>query len=92
MLPRGVTTALTVLIGLVWAGNVVVGFVNPSLRDPMINAIFAIVVGAIYALGSNRDSRLGEARRKLADAIAGEDKESRDDDTDAGRPDTREAP
>lgn len=56
MLPRGVTVGLTVLISLVWAGNVIVGFTNPALRDPMINAIFAIVVGSLYALGRKGDT------------------------------------
>lgn len=55
MLPRGVTVGLTVLISLVWAGNVIIGFLNPALRDPMINAIFAIVVGSLYALGRKDD-------------------------------------
>lgn len=74
MLPRGLTIALTVLISLVWAANVVVGFLNPNLRDPTINAIFAIVVGAIYALGRKGDSNGMSARKRLAQIIAGDEK------------------
>lgn len=56
MLPRPLTIALTVLISVVWAANVVIGFVDPSRSDPYINAIFAIVTGAVYALGRKQDS------------------------------------
>lgn len=81
MLPRGVTVGLTVLISLVWAGNVVVGFVDPASRDPFVNAIFAVVVGAIYALGRNDSTALRDARRRLGEAIAGSgpDEEESDD-------------
>lgn len=68
MLPRGVTVGLTVLISLVWAGNVIVGFLNPALRDPMINAIFAIVVGSLYALG-RKDSGAAGPLDRVKDAL-----------------------
>ncbi|WP_394621310.1 hypothetical protein JNUCC0626_20095 [Lentzea sp. JNUCC 0626] len=77
MLPRGLTNALTVLISLVWAGNVIVGFFRPELRDPLVNGIFAVVVGAIYALGRNDSggNALSTVRRRIAAAIAGDDPE-----------------
>lgn len=71
VLPRGVTVALTALISLVWAANVVVGFVIPESRDPMINAIFAVVVGAVYALGRPVGQTARDARQRLAEIIAG---------------------
>lgn len=51
MLPRPLVAALTILIALAWTANVAVGFVYPDRHDPGLNAIFAIVVGAVYALG-----------------------------------------
>lgn len=50
MLPQPLVTALTILISLVWTTNVVVGFLAPERHDASLNAIFAVVVGGIYAL------------------------------------------
>lgn len=70
MLPQKLTNVLTILISLVWTANVVAGFIKPDLRDPMINAIFALVVGAIYALGRKPDA-VSDARRRLGEIISG---------------------
>lgn len=72
MLPRPLFTALTVLISLAWAVNVVIGFVDPSRHDPSINAIFAVVVGAVYAL-SHANGKGRGLRKKLGQLIAGDD-------------------
>ncbi|SFO82087.1 hypothetical protein SAMN05421810_10167 [Amycolatopsis arida] len=83
MLPRPLVTALTILISVAWAGNVVVGFLAPDRHDPMINAIFAIVVGTVYALGHQRSAKVREARRKLAELIAGEHGDADPDEQDS---------
>ncbi|TDQ01235.1 hypothetical protein EV186_1021103 [Labedaea rhizosphaerae] len=72
VLPRAVTIGLTVLISAVWAFNVVIGFIEPDRRDPTVNAIFAIVVGGIYALG-RKDDAVRSARKKLGKLISGDD-------------------
>jgi len=76
VLPQRLTNILTVLISLVWTANVVAGFIKPELRDPMINALFAVVVGSIYALGrrsgTSSSGGLDEARRRLGDLISGD--------------------
>lgn len=79
MLPRPITVALTLLISLVWVGNVVVGFIDPQRHDPTINAIFAVVVGAIFALG-RKDESVSAARRRLGRFISGENAEPRERD------------
>lgn len=84
MLPQKLTNILTILISLVWTANVVAGFIKPELRDPMINAIFAVVVGAIYALGRRSNTTGGnvvdDARRRLGDLISGDRREPIDPD------------
>lgn len=74
MLPQKLTNILTILISLVWTANVVAGFIRPELRDPMINALFAVVVGSIYALGrrSGTGGAVDDARRRLGDLISGD--------------------
>lgn len=70
MLPRPLVTALAVLISIAWAANLIIGFLYPGRSDPALNAIFAIVVGAVFALG-RRDERAASrtVRKKIADAI-----------------------
>lgn len=70
--------ALAVLISIVWAVNVVVGFVNPDRHDPTLNAIFALVVGAVFALGRKESPAATAARKRIARVIAGEDDEDED--------------
>lgn len=67
MLPRPLVIGLAVLISIMWATNLVVGFLYPGRSDPALNAIFAIVVGAVFALG-RRDHGVS-IRKKLARAI-----------------------
>jgi hypothetical protein len=79
MLPRPLVTAITILITLAWAVNVVVGFTDPSRHDPTINAIFAVVVGAIYALRNGKNGTVSTARRTLGRLIAGDTKPAEPD-------------
>ncbi len=51
MLPRWLVTAITVLITVVWAINVGLGFFAPGRHDPSLNALFAVVVGGLLAVG-----------------------------------------
>ena len=66
MLPRPVVTGLVVLVAIVWAANVIVGFLYPDRNDPAINAIFAVVMSGVYGLGRTS----GALRRRAADALA----------------------
>ena len=50
MLPRWLVIALAILISIMWSANVVVGLLYPGRSDPALNAIFAIVAGAVFAL------------------------------------------
>lgn len=50
MLPRPLATAITVLVAIMWAANLIVGYLYPGRSDPAVNAIFAIVAGAIWGL------------------------------------------
>ncbi|MGW5720765.1 hypothetical protein ACWEVP_31650 [Amycolatopsis sp. NPDC003865] len=79
MLPRPLMIALAVLISLVWAVNVIVGFIDPARHDPTLNAIFALVVGAVFALGRKESRAVKDARRRIAHAIAGEDDDEPED-------------
>lgn len=79
MLPRSLVTALTILITIAWTGNVVVGFLYPERHDPTINAIFAIVVGAVYALGHRNTAKVKKARQRLAELIVGDQEPTPDE-------------
>lgn len=68
MLPRPLVIALAVLISIMWAANLVVGFLYPGRSDPALNAIFAIVAGSVFALGRNGSSP-GRIRRKVTKLI-----------------------
>lgn len=48
MLPRPLVIGLAVLIAIMWATNLIVGYMYPDRSDPAVNAIFAIVAGAVY--------------------------------------------
>lgn len=72
MLPRPLTIAIAVLVTLAWAVNVVLGFIYPGRADPSLNAIFATVVGAAFALGKPGDGNPSSTRQKLARLVAGD--------------------
>lgn len=67
MLPRPVVIGLVILVAIVWAANVVVGYLVPDRNDPAINAIFAAVMSGVYALGRAPSRGL---RRTAASAVA----------------------
>lgn len=51
VLPRPLVIALTILITVMWATNLIVGwYLADGRADPAVNAIFAIVAGAVYGL------------------------------------------
>lgn len=80
MLPRPLIIAITILITIAWAVNVGVGFFDPDRHDPTISAIFAVVVGAIYALRPNGRGKVSAARRALGRLIAGDKPDDTKDD------------
>ncbi len=69
MLPRPLVIGLAVLISILWATNLIVGYLYPGRSDPALNAIFAIVVGAVFALGRKGEGVSQSARRKIAQLI-----------------------
>lgn len=68
MLPRPLVIGLSVLVSIMWAVNLVVGLIYPGRSDPALNAIFAIVIGAAFAL-EKRGATVKAARRKVAQMI-----------------------
>jgi hypothetical protein len=62
VLPRPLVIGLTVLIAVMWAANLIVGYLYPDRSDPAVNAIFALVAGAVYGL-QRRARRLAEDRK-----------------------------
>ena len=68
MLPRPLVVGLAVLVSIMWAVNLIVGLIYPERSDPAVNAIFAIVIGAVFAL-ERRGTTAGRTRRKLAQMI-----------------------
>lgn len=69
MLPRPIAVGLTVLISFMWAVNLVVGFLYPGRSDPYVNAIFGVVVAAVYTLGRRDTAAVRRARARLAQAV-----------------------
>jgi hypothetical protein len=76
--------ALAVLISTMWAANLIVGFLYPGRSDPALNAIFAIVVGATFALGRRAESGSKSVRSKLAKLLDSEPKPNDDESDDRG--------
>lgn len=86
MLPRPLVIALAVLISIMWAANLIVGFLYPGRSDPALNAIFAIVAGSVFAL-RQRDTGQGKSvRHKIAKLIEPEatDRNEEDEQRDRG--------
>jgi len=71
VLSRPLAIGIAILVSIVWAANLVVGALYPERHDATINAIFAIIVGAVFGLTPKRDV-LQNARQRLARRIAGE--------------------
>lgn len=65
MLSRPLAIGITILVSTVWAANVVVGAIYPERHDATINAIFAIIVGAVFGLTPKREI-FQNARRRIA--------------------------
>lgn len=75
MLPRPIAVGLTVLISFMWAVNLVVGFLYPGRSDPYVNAIFGVVVAAVYTLGRRETAAVRRARARVAQLVEGEQQE-----------------
>jgi hypothetical protein len=72
VLPKPIAVALTVLISFMWAVNLVVGFIYPGRSDPYVNAIFGVVVAAVYTLGRRDTAAVRRARARMAQLVEGE--------------------
>jgi hypothetical protein len=57
VLPRPVITFLVILVSLAWTANLVVGYFKLAETEPSVNAIFAIIVGALFAMGKKKPDR-----------------------------------
>jgi hypothetical protein len=68
---RPLAIGISVLVSVVWAANLVVGALYPDRHDATINAIFAIIVGAVFGLTPKRET-LAAARRRLTRASGDE--------------------
>jgi hypothetical protein len=66
VLSRPLALGLAILVAVVWATSIAAALVFPDRYeiDTEINAIFAIVVGAVFGLTPKRD-QVGNARRAL---------------------------
>lgn len=87
MLSRPLAIGITILVSVVWAANVVVGAIDPQRHDATINAIFAIIVGAVFGLTPKREM-VASARRRIA-RLAGDpppDEPAAEDDPAGGEP------
>lgn len=51
MLPKPLLIALTILIAMAFAANVIVSYVDPPRAVPAINTIFGAVLGALFMSG-----------------------------------------
>jgi hypothetical protein len=49
-LPRPILIALVILISVAWATNLAVGYLGIANTEPSVNAIFALIVGALFPL------------------------------------------
>lgn len=48
-------TFLVILVSLVWTANLVVGYFKLAETEPSVNAVFAIIVGALFAMGRKKN-------------------------------------
>lgn len=55
MLPRPIIIALVILVSLAWTANLIVGYFKLAETEPSVNAVFAIIVGALFAMGRKRE-------------------------------------
>jgi len=85
VLSRPLAIAITILVTIVWAANVVVGLIYPERGDATVSALFAIIVGAVFGLtpkaGITRRARAAIARRIAGDDPAAEEPEAEDTET-----------
>lgn len=65
MLPRWAVIGLAALISTMWAVNLIVGYLYPDRSDPALNAIFAIVAGAVFGLDRIAARRGGTEPREI---------------------------
>lgn len=59
MLPRPIIIALVILVSLAWTANLIVGYFKLGETEPSVNAIFAIIVGALFAIVRKNNNRGG---------------------------------
>lgn len=57
MLPQPLIVALVILVSLAWTANLVVGYFKLAETEPSVNAVFAIIVGALFAMGRKKNDR-----------------------------------
>lgn len=89
MLSRPLAIGIAILVSVVWAANLVVGILYPERHDATINAIFAIIVGAVFGLTPKRHLVQNARRRlsRLTGDTPGDDDTEPSEDTDPSRGD-----
>lgn len=59
MIPKYLTSAIVVVVTIIWASNFVLQFVIPEYKpDPVLHAVFGSIVGSALAL-SRKDNNGG---------------------------------
>lgn len=74
-LPRPLWIALTILISLLWAANIIIGYIDPDRVQNTVNVIFGAIVGTLYWDAP----KVREARKKIGSTISGKPTESGED-------------
>lgn len=49
-MPRPLVIGFSILIAIMWAANLIIGYFYPDRSDPAVNAIFALAAGAVFGL------------------------------------------
>lgn len=54
VLPQSVTTGIAIVVTLAWVANLIVGYFKIADTDPSVNAVFMIIVGALFAMSRKK--------------------------------------
>jgi len=57
VLPQPIIIGLVILVSLAWTANLIVGYFRLADTEPSVNAVFAIIVGALFAMGRKKGDR-----------------------------------
>ena len=66
-LPRPLVIAIASIVALLWATNVVIGFVDPGRSVAGLNVIFGMIVGSAFALDNPVTKRVAQLLKPPSD-------------------------